>query len=104
MQDPAIRELQTEDAEQLLLFLQETGGESDNLSYGAEGLPISVLAEQAYLQSVQADAHSVLLGAFVGDSLIGSGSLSALPRRMSHRAELSLSIRKAYWNQGSAAV
>lgn len=31
---------------------------------------------------------------------IGNASLSRLPRRMSHRGELSVSVRKDYWNKG----
>ncbi|MGI6117230.1 MAG: GNAT family N-acetyltransferase [Bilifractor sp.] len=100
MQEIEIREILPGDAEQTLIFTRKTGGESDNLTFGEEGLPITLSAEQEYLQSVHEDEHSVMMGAFAGKRLIGSGSLSGMPRRMSHRAELGLSVRKEYWNQG----
>lgn len=34
------------------------------------------------------------------DKIIGSASLSRLPRRMSHRGDFSVSVLKEYWNQG----
>lgn len=100
MQEIEIREILQADAEQTLNFFRKTGEESDNLTFGGEGLPITFSAEQEYLQSVYEDAHSVMIGAFAGGKLIGCGSLSGLPRRMSHRAELGLVVRKECWNQG----
>lgn len=32
--------------------------------------------------------------------IIGNGSLNRLPRRMSHRGELSVSVAKNHWNKG----
>jgi RimJ/RimL family protein N-acetyltransferase len=84
----------------MLIFTRKTGGESDNLTFGEEGLPVTPSAERDYLKSVHEDAHSVMIGAFAGDRLIGSGSLSGMPRRMSHRAELGLSVLKDHWNRG----
>lgn len=100
MEEIIIRELLPADAEETLAFTQQIGGESDNLTYGAEGLPITVPQEKEFLKAVHADPHSVMLGAFAGEKLVGNGSLSGMPRRMSHRADLGLSVLKDYWNQG----
>jgi RimJ/RimL family protein N-acetyltransferase len=100
MSEIIIRENLETDAEQVLAFLCQIGAESDNLSFGKEGLPITVKAEREYLSSVQQDPHSVSIGAFDGKKMIGNGSLSGMPRRMSHRAELGLSVLKEYWNKG----
>ena len=40
---------QAEDAAVLLDYLKIVGGETDNLSFGAEGVPLDVEAEKAYL-------------------------------------------------------
>ena len=100
MQEIEIREILPDDAEQTRIFTRKAGGETDNLTFGEEGLPITLSAEQEYLQSVHEDAHSVMIGAFDGKKLIGNGSLSGMPRRMSHRADLGLSVLKEYWNRG----
>lgn len=40
---------QAEDAAALLDYLKIVGGETENLSFGAEGVPLDVEAEKAYL-------------------------------------------------------
>mgnify|MGYP003179124511 CR=1 FL=1 len=47
---------QAEDAAALLDYLKIVGGETDNLSFGAEGVPLDVEAEKAYL-GVQAQSQ-----------------------------------------------
>lgn len=66
MQEIEIREMLPDDAEQTLIFTQKAGGETDNLTFGEEGLPITLSEEQEYLQSVHEDAHSAMIGAFDG--------------------------------------
>ncbi len=96
----SIREAQPEDAPALLAYLQQIGGESDNLTFGAEGLPFSIQEEAEYLRAIQSDPHSVKLLAISNFQIIGDCTLTGLRRRMSHRAELGMSVSKAYWNQG----
>lgn len=99
MEEIEIRELLPDDAEQILAYTREVGGETGNLTFGAEGLPFALPAEQEYLRSVKANAHSVMLGAFAGSRLVCIGDLSGMPRRMNHVAELGLSVLKEYWNR-----
>ncbi len=98
--DIIIREARSEDAERLLEYLKRIGGESDNLTFGAEGLPFSVDDEKRFIEGVAKDEKSVMLLAFDGDEIVGDASLSSMPRRMSHRAELGISVVKSHWGQG----
>ena len=100
MKQLMIRQAHPEDAEILLEYLKRVGGESDNLSFGGEGLPFTPEQEAHYLQQQQDDPRSVVFLAFANGELIGDGSLAALPRRMSHRAELGLSVVKDFWHMG----
>lgn len=100
MGEIVIREAGPEDAGKVLSYMKRIGGESDNLTFGAEGLPISAEQERAFLQGMRDDAHSVFYCAWRGDELVGTGSLNALSRRMGHRAELGISVVKAEWNHG----
>lgn len=100
MQNTEIRNLQPEDADEVLRFMPKVGGETDNLTFGREGLPYTISEEQDYLRSVAEDPHSIMLGAFHGNALVGTASLTGLSGRMRHRAELGICILKAYWNQG----
>ena len=82
MNSITIRETLAEDAAQLVEYMKTVG------------------AETAFLEAVHQQKTSVHLAAFKDGEIIGDGSLTGLPRRMSHRAELGLSVKKAYWNQG----
>lgn len=100
MESIIIREAIAEDAKQLLDYTKLIGKESENLSFGKEGLSITREQEEAFLKQVHNDKASVYLIARKNDEIIASGSLCGLPRRMQHRSELAMSVKKDYWNQG----
>ena len=88
------------DASAVLAYLAQIGGETDNLSFGAEGLPFSVESETAYLAQMQDSNDDMMLVAKEDGRIIGTCDLHRLPRRMSHRGEISISVLRAYWNRG----
>ena len=99
-----IERAQAEDAAALLEYLKIVGGETENLSFGAEGVPLSVEAEQAYLQAQCSSPDNVQYLAKVNGEIIGTASLNRKPRRMSHRGEFGISLKKAWWGCGAASA
>lgn len=95
-----IRKALPADAEEILEHLKQIGGETNNLSFGVEGLPFSVEAEKAYLSNIENSKDSVMLVAKANGRIVGNASLSRLPRRMNHRGDLAVSVTKEYWNCG----
>lgn len=95
---------QAEDAAALLEYLKTVGGETDNLSFGAEGVPLSIDEEAAYLRCQVDSADNVQYFAKVDQQIIGTASLNRKPRRMRHRGELGISLKKAYWGCGIASA
>lgn len=89
-----------EDAGEILLFLKQIGSESDNLSFGGEGLGFSVKDEESYLSKIQSSIDDIMLVARCDGKIVGSASLNRLPRRMNHRGDFSVSVLKNYWNKG----
>ena len=95
---------QAQDAAALLEYLKIIGGETDNLSFGPEGVPLDEKAERAYL-SMQAESHDhIQLFAKVNGEIIGTASLNRKQGRMHHRAEFGISLKKAWWGCGAATV
>ncbi len=88
------------DAEDLLRHLRAAGAETDNLSFGKEGIPITVEVEEEYLKNLENSRDGVMFVAKEGETIIGEASLNRLPRRMAHRGELGISVAKAFWNKG----
>ena len=64
-----------EDAAALLEYLKIVGGETENLSFGAEGVPIPPEAEEAYLRAQEDSADNAQYVAKVGTEIIGTGRL-----------------------------
>ncbi|MDC7288934.1 GNAT family N-acetyltransferase [Blautia schinkii] len=104
MENIKIREALAEDAEQIIAYTKLVGGETENLTFGESGFPITLEQEEKFLKHVHDDKTSVHLIACKNGEIIGNGSLSGLPRRMSHRAELGLTVKKDYWNLGIGSM
>lgn len=99
-----IRKALPSDAEALIAYMKRIGGESDNLSFGAEGLTDSVERERAFLEGLSANERSIMLVAVKNEAgkeeIAACANLSAMPRRLSHRAELGISVVKSEWGRG----
>lgn len=89
-----------EEAEQILEYLKQVGSESDNLSFGSEGLPFSAAEERDFIRASQNSKTQVWFVAKDNGKVIGDCSIDALPRRFSHRGELGISVIRDYWNKG----
>lgn len=88
-----------EDAQALLDFLEVVGGETDNLTFGAEGLPFSAEEEASYIEAMNQSGNMLLLAKY-DDRIIGSVSVSRFQRRMAHRAELGITVLRTEWGKG----
>ena len=95
---------QAEDAAALLEYLKIIGGETDNLSFGPEGVPLSVETEEAYLRNQAGSADNAQYLAKVEGEIIGTASLNRKPKRMHHRGEFGISLKKAWWGCGAASA
>ena len=49
------------DAALILEYLKQVGGESDNLTFGAEGLPFSVESEAEFISGMEYSNDAVML-------------------------------------------
>lgn len=96
-----IEKAQPQDAKEILEFLKITGGETDNLTFGSEGIPISVEAEEKYIESLLNSNSSVMLAAKKDGKIVGTASFQGFEReRMKHRGEIAVSVLKSEWGQG----
>ena len=91
-----IRPAHSEDAAAILAYLRQIGAESDNLTFGPEGLPITEEQERQYLRQVENDPDALMLVAQEADEIVALCGLSRPRRpRMSHRAQIDASVRKS---------
>ena len=100
MKQIMIRKASAADAQLILDYLMQVGAESDNLTFGAEGLGTTLEEEQALIESLKENPNSAMLLAFIEDDLASVGTLMSSKRERSrHYALLGISVRQAYWHQ-----
>lgn len=96
-----IEKAKVSDAEALLEYLKQIGGETDNLTFGAEGLPCSVEDEEKYIESLENSTSSVMFIAKIDGKIVGDAHFSSSTReRIKHRGEIGISVIKEYWGCG----
>lgn len=98
-----IREARKDDAEKVLEYTKIVGSQTNNLTFGSEGLGLTIDEEKNILERVSNSDKSVFLIVCLEDEVIGLGNISAKTRsRMSHKAVLGIYIKKEFWGQGIA--
>lgn len=95
-----IQRVRPEDAAALLEYLKAVGGESDNLTFGTEGLPVALEEEAAFIRKNREDPRNLLILAKEDGRIVGDAHLEAFSRRISHRAGLGITVRKEAWGRG----
>lgn len=95
-----IEKAKPEDAAALIEYLRIIGGETDNLTFGAEGLPVTEEEERKFLEKQSADGRSVMLSVWEDGRIIANAHIEALVRRLSHRASLGITVLKEAWGRG----
>lgn len=95
-----IEKVNTKDAAAMIEYLKQIGAETDNLTFGSEGLSITLEAEKMYIKEIEESSSDVMFVAKVDGKIVGDASLNRLPRRMNHRGDFGIAVVKEYWNQG----
>lgn len=100
-QELTLRKAEKADAAKILAYLNQIGGESDNLLFGKDGMQMPVEAEEEFIESVNTSETSVMLVGFIGEEVACVGSISASSReRIAHLGEIAISVAKKYWRLG----
>lgn len=95
------RKAAPEDAAKLLDYLKAVGGESDNLTFGANGIPFTVEQEEHLLASRSQSNHSAIILGIDGEEIVANGCIDGSGNpRFRHRCNLAITVRKAYWGKG----
>ena len=96
-----IREAVPDDAEKMIQYLNQVGGESDNLLHGENEFTVPIEGVKRKLAMSKESENSVVLIALDGEQIISRAELDGYyPARIRHRAIFSISVKKEYWNQG----
>jgi len=90
-----------EDAQNILEYLDQIGKESDNLTFGEEGIGYTIEDEVKVIQGFEENLNSTMFIALDQNKIVSIGNLSASKRdRTKHISVLGISVLKDHWRQG----
>lgn len=96
-----IRPIEVSDAENMIVYLNQIAGESENLTFGLGEIEITLEKEISYLQSLQGNGNQMMVVATVDEEIVGNISYNGGHRlRTRHVGEFGISVRKDYWGKG----
>ncbi len=96
-----IERAKPQDAAEMLEYLKDIGGESDNLTFGAEGLPFTAEQEQAWMEEIEDSTHSAVFVARMHGRIVGDASFMGSDReRIKHRGDIGVTVRREMWGKG----
>ena len=99
-----IRRAEAADAAALLEYLKIIGGETENLTFGAEGVGLRMEQEAAYLEGIRHSERQLYLVAEADGEIIGTASLNRKGGRARHRGEFGISLKRAWWGCGASSA
>ena len=96
-----IREAISDDAEKMISYLNQVGGESDNLLHGKNEFIVPIEGVKRKLSMSKDSENSIVLIALENEEIIARAELEGYyAARIHHRAKFSISVRKDHWNRG----
>jgi len=101
MSNIIFRKVHINDAQAIIDYLDQIGKESDNLTFGEEGIGYSFEDEVKMIQSLDENLNSAMFLAMDQDKIVSIGNLNASKReRTKHISVLGISVLKSHWNRG----
>lgn len=96
-----LRKVEVNDAEKMIEYLNIVGGESDNLLFGENEFRLSIDQEKSHLENMAKQETSMMIVGIINKKIVSIAQISAPNRkRISHNAEIAISVKKEYWNFG----
>jgi len=104
-QELCVREAIPDDSAKLIAFLEDTSGESDNLSFGPGEFGTSEEEERKILEDLLKADSNIHLIALIDDEIVGEiGFNTGKRKRISHCGEFGMCVRKQFWKSGIGGI
>lgn len=96
-----LRGAEPRDAENVLAFLNQVAGESENITFGPGEFELSVEEECKFLQQAAESITSLYIIAEIAGEIAGTLTFSTGKRpRLQHAGEFGTTVLRRYWNLG----
>lgn len=96
-----IREIQVEDAADMVEYLKIVNGESDFMNSYPDEITMTAEEEEKMIKGFNKSETTLMLVVEMGGRLIASGTIMRLSKKkMRHRGNVALAVLKEFWNLG----
>lgn len=100
-----IRQAEPNDARALIGLTQQVGKETNYLTFGSEGVGLTVVQEMDLIHTFATSETNLMLVVEVDDQIIGMGNLATFgSSKQAHVAEIGLSLIQEYWGYGIGSL
>jgi len=95
------KELDLDDGEAVITYLNKVGGETNFLTFGKEGISYTIQQEKVLLRNMKETDGNFMIGGYINKKLVTVASItSSSKERLKHKADIGISVLKDYWNIG----
>lgn len=97
-----LRNPTSSDAAAILAHMRLTSDETEYMLRYADEIHLSVSEEEALLARMETAPDAVMISAVVDGQIVANAGLNPVMRldKLRHRAEIGLSVQRAYWGMG----
>lgn len=97
-----LRSVEVEDGPMMIAYLKTTAEESEFLVGYPEEITTTPEEETVFIRDILESKRNFMIGAFVDGRVVGTTGVNCLGerRKLSHRAELGIAVRRSHWNLG----
>lgn len=100
-----IREVEVEDAQAILNYVETISGESSFLTFGPGEFEHTLAEEESIIGNYLMTENMLFIVGTINVNIVALLNFSARQRpRIQHRGEVSMSVSKAYWGQGIGSL
>lgn len=90
-----------DDAEAIIKYLNQVGGESDNLLFGKDEFHLTIEQEREFIRRLRENPNSLMIVGIINDSVVSIAQIGCQQRsRIAHNSDLAISVKKDYWGKG----
>lgn len=96
-----LRQPTEEDAQAMIDYVNQVGGESDNLLFGKDEFHLTVDQEKEFIKRIRNDQNTLMLIGIINDNVVSIAQIGChQKKRIAHNSEIAISVKKLYWHIG----
>ena len=96
-----VRRANVDDASKLIEYLNIVGGETDNLLFGENEFNLNEEQEKSFIENMNNKENSIMVVGVIDEKIVSVAQVStSIRKRISHNAEIAISVKKEYWSVG----